>query len=57
MGETPVHHENFAELTQHDVFGLEIAMDDAAGVREADRIARAHQDVEVLGERFLGNHL
>ena len=57
MSQAPVHHEDFAELAQHDVFGLEVAMDDATGVSEADRVGRAHQNVEVLGERFLRHDL
>ena len=29
LGQTPIHHEDFAELPDHDVVGLQVTMDDA----------------------------
>ena len=37
--DAPVEHVDLAEIAEHDVRGLEIAMDDAARVRELDREA------------------
>ena len=34
FGETPVHDEHFTEVPDHDVFGFEVAMDDALGMGE-----------------------
>src|SRR3990172_4581841 len=36
FGEAPVHDENFAEGADHDVFRLEVAVEDAAGVGKGD---------------------
>ena len=48
----PVHHQHFAEVAEHDVFRLQIAVDDAARVGKGHRVGDVHQDVEVLGERL-----
>ena len=47
-GEAPVHHEDFAVVAEHDVFGLEIAMDHAVGVCEGDGVGHTEQDAQVL---------
>ena len=57
MGQSPVHHQHFAELAEHDVLGLEVAMHDPPRMRKADGIRRPHQNVEVLGQRFLADDL
>ena len=53
--QAPVHHQHFAEVAEHDVLGLEIAMDHAAGVGEGDGVGHLHQDFDVLGERFFAD--
>ena len=55
--EAPVHHQHFAEVAEHDVLGLQIAMDDAVGVGERHRVGDAQQDAQVLVERLLLEHL
>src|SRR5690242_19440878 len=39
--EAPIHNEHVAELADHDVIGLQIAVNDAAAVREPDGLANA----------------
>ena len=51
--DAPVAEKHFAERADHDVFGLDVAMGDAAGVGEFDRIGDAAQDVEVNFEPTL----
>jgi len=51
FGQTPIHYQNFAESTDHDVSGLEVAMQDAAGVRESDGIANPEEETQAVGER------
>ena len=51
--QAPVHHQHFAVLAEHDVLGLEVAMNDAARVGEADGVGHLQQDFEVLWQRFL----
>ena len=36
--QAPVHHQNFVKRAQHDVFRLQVAVNDTAGVRECDGI-------------------
>ena len=38
LGEAPVDHDGLAELTEQDVRGLEVAVDDAVVVRVRDRV-------------------
>ena len=45
-GEPPIHHENFAEFTDHDVVRLQIAVHDAPGVRKCHRIANLAEDFQ-----------
>jgi hypothetical protein len=46
-GDAPVHHVDLAQLPDHDVLGLEVAVDDAARVREVDRVAHLHEHAQV----------
>jgi hypothetical protein len=39
LRETPVHHQHLAVVAEHDVLGLQIAVDDALAVREGERVA------------------
>jgi len=41
LGDSPVHHEHFAVVADHDVLGLEIAVDDSADVR----VVHSHRDL------------
>ena len=50
--ESPVHHEHFAELAQHDVLWFEVAMDDSARMGERNRIARPKQNPQPLLHRL-----
>ncbi len=50
LGEPPVDHEGFAEPAEHDVVGLEVAVDDAAAVRVGDRVAGVDQAAEQPAE-------
>lgn len=57
--EPPVHHEDAAEVVEHDVIGLEVAVDDALAVREGERVADFLEDgqerrVRILLRRRLG---
>src|SRR6266481_848381 len=49
--EAPVHHQNFAEGTDHDVRGFQIAVEDAARVRERDGIADAEKNSQTIRRR------
>lgn len=46
-GEAPIRHVHFAKLTDHHVLGLEIAMDEAARMREMNGLADLDEDAEV----------
>ena len=54
-GAAPVHHQHLTEAADHDVLGLEVAVEDAPGVGEAHRVADLEQDFEVLVELPLGD--
>ena len=47
----PVHDEHLAERADHDVLGLQVAVDHAVRVRERDGIADALEDAEALRQR------
>jgi hypothetical protein len=55
--ETPVHDEHAAEVAEHDVFRLEIAVDDALAVGEGDGIADLLEDGEERGQRIFFHRL
>ncbi|MFT3770046.1 MAG: hypothetical protein QM820_31850 [Minicystis sp.] len=50
-GQAPVHHQDLAELADHEVVGLEIAVHHAAAVGEGDRLGDAREAVEQAAER------
>ena len=54
---SPVHHQDFPELTQHDVFRLQVAVHNPACVSKPDGVSNTHQNVEILDHRLLLNHL
>ena len=49
--QSPVHHQHLAEVAEHDVLGLQVAVHDAVGMRERDGVGHLHQDFEILGQR------
>ena len=51
LRDAPVHHDHLAELADHHVLRLEVAMDDAPRVREGDRLADPREQAQRLGER------
>ena len=53
--QAPVHHQHFAKTAQHHVFGLQVAMDDSAGVGEGNGIAYLHPDFQVLRHGLPGD--
>ena len=55
VSQAPVHHEDFSEVTEHRVFGLQVAVNDAARVSKRDGIGCPRQDVQVLTRRLFTN--
>jgi hypothetical protein len=59
-GEAPVHDLHFAVAADHDVVGFEVAVHDALGVHEGDRLTGLEDDLQqlrlgaVLGVQDLG---
>ncbi|MCZ7685073.1 MAG: hypothetical protein M5U28_42405 [Sandaracinaceae bacterium] len=51
-GDAPVHEVDLAELADHHVLRLEIAVQHAAAVREADGVAHLHERAEVPLEQI-----
>ncbi len=51
FGEAPVHHEDFAEGSNHEIGGFQVAVDHAAVVSEGDGVADFLKDGEERGER------
>ncbi len=49
--ESPIHHEHFAEIPDHNVLRLEIAMDHAIAVREGDGVADLLKNGEQNAQR------
>ncbi len=47
----PVHDQHLAEGADHDVGRRQVAVDDAAGVREGDGIGDTYQETHALGHR------
>src|SRR5207237_6925920 len=54
LRDAPVEHVDLAEVAEHDVVGLEIAMDDPADVRELDREADLREAAQQALERERG---
>lgn len=52
-GDAPVDEVDLAEAADHHVVRLDVAVDDAAAVREADRVAHRHEHREVPLEHVL----
>ena len=48
LGQAPVEDVHLAEVSEHDVAGLEVAVDDAADVGEVHRVADAREGAEEL---------
>ena len=46
LGDAPVHHVDLTVVADHDVVGLEVAVADAAAVRERDRVEDLEEHVE-----------
>ena len=56
QGQAPVHHQHFAEVAEHDVLGLQVAMDHAARVSERHGVRHLHKNLDVLRQTlFLQN--
>ena len=49
-GDPPVDHVDLAEAADHHVVELDVAVDDAAAVREVQGVARGHEDLHVRVE-------
>ncbi|MCY2992534.1 MAG: hypothetical protein NTY19_32330 [Planctomycetota bacterium] len=52
QGDPPIHHQDFAKVTQHHVFGFQIAMNDAAGVGKRNRVRDTQQESQVVRHCF-----
>jgi len=50
LGQPPIHHQHLAEVAEHDVLGLEIAMDHSARVRGGHGVAHFLKGREQRGE-------
>ena len=48
LGQAPVEHDHLAEAAEHDVFGLQVAVDHAARVGVADRLADLDERLQQL---------
>ncbi len=60
LGHAPIQHHRLAELADHDVVGLDVAVDHAARVSESDRLAHVPegaQQLEPLFQRLAGLEL
>ena len=57
LGEPPVHDEDLAVRADHDILGLEIAMDDPLRMRERHGVADLLEDRHQRAERVLLDHL
>ena len=53
LGDPPIDDERLAEPAEHDVLGLQVAMDDAAAVRVGDRVAGVDDAAQQPAERDL----
>ncbi len=50
LRETPIHHEHFSKRSDHNVLGLKVAMNHAAGVRKADGLGDALHEAKFVGQ-------
>jgi hypothetical protein len=50
LREAPVHDEHLAEVADHDVRGLEVAVDHAAGVSVGHPVANLEEDLKKFGK-------
>jgi hypothetical protein len=50
LGDAPIHHQDFAEVADHDVGGLQVAVDDAARVGVRNGLTDVEKDVEETPE-------
>ena len=46
LGEAPIDHERFPKRAEHDVGGLQVAMDDVAAMSKGDGVANADEPGE-----------
>src|SRR5690606_29316178 len=53
-GQAPVDNVDLAELADHDVVGLEVAVHDAAAMGKAHRVEHLHEDAQVPLEQVVG---
>ena len=51
LGQAPIDDECFAEIAEHDVSGLDVAVNDAARMGKGDRLARRHESSEQVAKR------
>ena len=51
--QAPIHHQNDAKVTKHDVVWFDVAVHDATRVCKPDCITDLHQNIDVLVARFL----
>jgi len=50
LRQPPIHHQHFAVVAEHEVLGLQIAVDDSPAVRKGERVAHFLEDGEQRGE-------
>ena len=55
--QAPIHHQNLAVLAQHDVFRLQIAMNDASRMCKGDCVRSLHQDLDIFHQGHFVNAL
>src|SRR5713226_5079983 len=51
-GVPTIHHQELAKRAHHHVLRFEVAMDDAARVRECDRFADPLEEAQCISRRF-----
>ncbi len=56
QGQSPVHHQHLAIVTEHHVLRLQIPVNDAARMSEAYGVGHLHQDLKILGQRLPFHH-
>src|SRR5580765_9059066 len=53
LGKSPIHNQHFTKSTYHDVGGLEVAMDDAAGMSKSQRLSDTLDETHSFTQRQL----